>query len=177
MTQEFYFVRHGQTDHNASEGHSKIDHPYHIGLNQAGKIQAAQIEPIIAKLPIQAICASPLKRAQETMDIIASHLTAPHYDIYDLGECTASIWNEMVRNGMHTPLPPEGEARIFIEKVRNGINYVLSLPSPALIVAHGGVHWALCCLMGIQNHPWTIGNCSIVHFAINDQGKWIAKTL
>ena len=68
---EFYFVRHGQTDHNVMEGKDKGDHPADIPLNAVGRNQALLIEPTIALLPVQTICASPLKRVQETKERIA----------------------------------------------------------------------------------------------------------
>ena len=61
-----------------------------------------------------------------------------------------------------------------MDRVRKGIIQALSYPGTSLIVAHGGVHWAICCLMGIQNHEWAIYNREIVHFSTDD-GKWTAK--
>ena len=177
LQKEFYFIRHGQTDHNISDRNLKNDHPEDIPLNETGKSQARLIEPIITSLPIQTVCASPLKRVQETKEIITSNLQLEHHEINDLGECTAQIWKEMVRLGMYSTLPKEGDARQFMDRVRSGINQALSLQSPSLIVAHGGVHWALCCLMGIEGHEWAIGNCVPVHFSVGNNAKWTAKKL
>lgn len=177
LDKEFYFVRHGQTDHNVREGVEKGDHPADIPLNVVGKRQAVAIEPLIALLPIQTVCVSPMKRAQETKEIIAARLAAPHHAIDDLRECPSSTWKEMARLGMYSPFPPDGEARLFMERVRKGINQALSLPGPPLIVAHGGIHWALCCLMGVDNHEWAIHNCGVVHFSPSPQGKWGASRL
>lgn len=177
LKQEFYFVRHGQTDHNLLEGKEKGDHTSDIPLNQTGRDQAVAIEPIIARLPIKTICVSPMKRAQETKNIIVPRLQAPHHEIDDLGECNASIWKEMVRLGMYSPIPNAGEVNLFMQRIRKGLNQALSLPGPSLIVAHGGVHWAICCLMNIKAHAWRLENCEIVHFSIDDAGQWIAKKL
>ncbi len=177
LQKEFYFIRHGQTDHNISSGNLKKDHPGDIPLNETGKSQARLIEPLITSLPIQTVCSSPLKRVQETKKIITSNLQVDHHEINDLGECTAQIWKEMVRLGMYSTLPKKGVARQFMDRVRSGINQALSLPSPSLIVAHGGVHWALCCLMGIEGHEWAIDNCIPVHFSIGNHAKWTAKKL
>jgi uncharacterized phosphatase len=174
---EFYFVRHGQTDLNLGDGKNKQDHPKETPLNKTGREQAFMIEPIVALLPIQTICASPMQRAQETKEIIAARLQAPHHQIQDLGECTGQVWNSMSNLGMYSLIPIEGEVRLFMERVRAGLNHALSLPGPALIVAHGGVHWAICCLMDIKNHEWAIHNCGVVHFSVNDQEKWTALKL
>ena len=177
LQKEFYFVRHGQTDHNVLEGKHKGDHPSDISLNETGRNQAKLIQPTISDLPIKTVCSSPLKRAQETKEIITSNLQVNHHEISDLGECSAQIWKEMAQLGMYSPLPTGGAVRQFIDQVRNGVNQVLSLPSPSLIVAHGGVHWAICCLIGVNEHEWAINNCIPVHFSVGANGKWIAKKL
>ena len=174
---DFYFVRHGQTDHNISDGNLKGDHPTDISLNQKGKLQAAAIEPIVALLPVKTVCVSGMKRAQETKNIIASRLQAPHYEVGDLGECSAGIWKEMIRLGMYSALPIDGGASLFMERVQRGLCQALSFPGPCLIVAHGGVHWAACCLMNVQNHEWSLENCGVVHFSLDANQKWIAKKL
>lgn len=177
LQKEFYFIRHGQTDHNILEGQKQGDHPGDIPLNATGRNQAKLIEPIISSLPIQTVCSSPLKRAQETKLLITLNLQVSHHEINDLEECSVQIWKEMSRLGMYSSLPKEGTVRQFTDRVRNGINQALSLPGPSLIVAHGGVHWAICGLLGIEEHEWAIGNCIPVHFLIVDNGKWIAKKL
>ena len=174
---EFYFVRHGQTDHNILEGKDKGDHPSDIPLNQKGKQQAVAIEPIVALLPVKTVCVSGMKRAQETKNIIANRLQVPHYEVGALGECSAGIWKEMIRLGMYSPVPTDGQAFLFMEQVRRGLCEALSFSGPCLIVAHGGVHWAACCLMGIQNHEWSLENCGVVHFSMDANQKWIARKL
>lgn len=175
--QEFFFVRHGQTNHNLLKGSNKGDHTHEIPLNETGRNQAKQIEPIIATLPIKTICSSPMIRVQETKEIITPRLFAPHKEIDHLGECTAQVWAEMAKQGMYAPMPNEGIVHSFMTRVREGINQALTHPGPVLIVAHGGVHWATCCLMGIKDHAWAIDNCAIVHFSIRDDGAWTAKKL
>lgn len=177
LKREFYFVRHGQTDYNILEGKDKGDHPGDIPLNKTGRDQAAKIEPIVARLPIQTICVSPMKRAQETKNIITPRLQVPHHEIDDLGECSSKIWKEMARLGIYSSMPDSGDVHLFMKRVRNGLESALSLPGPSLIVAHGGVHWAACCLMSIATHEWALENCGIVHFFINAAGNWVAKKL
>lgn len=174
---EFYFVRHGQTDHNVSTGNLKEDHPTEISLNQIGKEQTVAIEPIVAVLPVKTVCASGMRRVQETKNIIAGRLQIPHYEIAGLGECSARVWNEMISLEMHSPIPTDGQAFLFMEQVRKGFCQALSFPGPCLIVAHGGVHWAACCLMNIQNHEWRLENCGVVHFSVGTNQEWTAKKL
>lgn len=177
LIQEFYFVRHGQTDHNLLEGKEKGDHTGGIPLNERGRSQAAAIEPIIASLPIQTICFSPMIRAKETKEIATPRLLAPHHEVEELGECTALTWRQMSQLGMYSVAEHEDPARQFIGRVHKGLEHALSLPGPALIVAHGGVHWAICWLLQIEDHSWSIENCGIAHFTLGPDAKWRAQKL
>ena len=177
LRKEFYFVRHGQTDHNLIEGTDKGDHTEEAPLNERGRDQARSIEPKIASLPIQTVVASPMKRAQETKELIVPRLRVPHYNVEHLGECTAKVWKGLRELKMDSPFPEEGETRLFLNRVVTGLNHVLSFPGPLLIVAHGGVHWAACFLMQIEEHDWALHNCGIVHFFVKEDDKWGAKRL
>ena len=173
LLRDFFFIRHGQTDHNAgkvSEEH--ID----ISLNAFGQSQARLIEPTIAKLPIQTICYSPLKRAVETKEIISRNFAVPHKEIADLSECSIPIWTQMTACKSNTPCHSKREIQFFIQRVKRGINFALKEHGPVLIVAHGGVYWAICHLLSIHGEG-TIDNCIPVHFSVRNNGKWSAKKM
>lgn len=176
-TKEFYFVRHGQTDHNLVEGEHKGDHLSHIPLNATGRAQAAAIEPLIASLPIQSICVSPMLRAKETKEISTQQLKAPHIEIEELGECTRLIWKRISQLKVRSAMPEEKEASDFIQQVKKGLHQALSHSSPTLIVSHGGVYWTTCWLLNIESHPWSIDNCGVVHFICSEDGTWKNKKL
>jgi probable phosphoglycerate mutase len=167
---EFYFIRHGQTDFNIMKNHDKIEHPPHVPLNATGRAQALAIEPVISLLPIKTICCSPYLRAQETKDLIAARLTVSMIDVEDLGECNAQIWRELAAE-RQSDLTDS-----FHKRVRNGLEAALAQEGPVLIVAHGGVHWAICSLLNVENHVKAIDNCIPVHFSIVE-GKWKARAL
>ncbi|HSW73287.1 MAG TPA: histidine phosphatase family protein [Chlamydiales bacterium] len=170
---EFYFVRHGQTDHNK---YNLTTDCGDIPLNDTGREQALFIQPIVSTLPVKVLCHSPLKRAKETKEIISSNLQVDHLEIPHLTECNGKVWLEMTRLGKDAHLKAKGDVAAFIEQVRKGINQALENPGPVLIVAHGGVHWAMCCLMEVE-HNWMIDNCLPVHFTIGKNGRWHAKKL
>lgn len=174
---EFYFVRHGQTDHNISKEMEKKDHPAEIPLNATGRSQAQSIEPIIASLPIQTICCSPFRRAQETKEIITPRLSAPHREVPDLGECSSAIWKTMYTLGPQAPHSEEEPLFTFMQRVKRGLNHALSLAGPVLIVAHGGVHFAMCSLMNIAQHEWLTDNCVPIRFFVDKEGHWKAQKL
>ncbi len=174
IKKEFYFVRHGQTDGNAAE--IKQDHG-DISLNATGREQARMIEPIIASLPVKTICYSPLKRAKETRELACASLTATHAEVINLSECNTQIWQEMTALGKHAKATSREPVYSFMQRVLKGINEALSCHGPVLIVAHGGIHWAACCLMEIDQHDWIIDNCIVTHFSIKEDGRWNARKL
>lgn len=174
IQKEFYFVRHGQTDGNAAA--VKQDHG-DIPLNATGREQARMIEPIVSSLPVKTICYSPLKRAKETREIACSNLTTTHAEVTNLSECNTQIWQEMIALGKHAKTNSKEPVYSFMQRILKGINEALSCHGPVLIVAHGGVHWAACCLMEIDQHDWIIDNCIVTHFSIKEDGRWNAKKL
>jgi probable phosphoglycerate mutase len=174
LKREFYFIRHGQTDYNLRD--VKEDHPSHIPLNENGRTQAEQIEPLIASLPVKTVCFSPLERAKQTKSIITPRLNAAHREIEDLTECNFHIWQTMTELGEGAHGRALDPVLSFMYRVAKGINLAILQPGPVLIVAHGGIHWAACCIMGVK-HEWAIDNCIPVHFTIDESGKWQAKKL
>lgn len=170
---EFYFVRHGQTDHNLT---GNLTDSSDIPLNEHGIKQAIAIEQLISSLPIKTVCHSPLKRAKETKNIVTSKLRVPEYEIADLAECSGTIWKEMTHGGKKAYLNAHDSVKIFMDQVKNGINTALLYDGPVLIVAHGGVHWALSCLIEAE-HAWSIDNCVPMHFYLEDGELWKVRKL
>lgn len=171
---EFYFVRHGQTEGNAAA--VKQDHG-DISLNATGRQQARMIGPIVASLPVQTICYSPLKRAKETRDIVCSGLNAPHAEVVKLSECNTQIWLEMTAMGKEAKNASHEPVYSFMQRVVQGINEALAYHGPVLIVAHGGIHWAICCFMEMDQHDWIVDHCIVTHFSVKEDGHWTARKL
>src|SRR4051812_46043092 len=116
-TKEFYFIRHGQTDHNAGIIAECLDLP----LNEYGRNQANAIEPLIAQLPVKTVCHSPLLRARETKNIIAAQLKVQEHEITDLAECSLEDWRAItvLKTGGH--LQASHSLQLFVTQVNNGI--------------------------------------------------------
>ncbi len=170
LEKEFYFIRHGQTDHHIGLGLENIDIP----LNVTGMQQARKIEPVIATLPIQTICFSPLIRAKQTKELIASSISAEQHELEDLKECCWNTWNDMTFQGQKSKIEFTEPVKEFMYRAIRGINQALSMPGPVLIVAHGGVHWAMCYFMN-ANCNWAIEHCMPFHYSLDSQGHWVAK--
>ena len=65
-----YFVRHGESVHNAAKRFNELQTP----LSERGIQQAGEIAERASKLPIDLVVASTLKRAQQTAGIVAKRL-------------------------------------------------------------------------------------------------------
>ena len=156
---DFYFVRHGQTDHNSG----KIEGEHlDIPLNKTGRRQAATIEPLIKTLPLRLACLSPLKRAKETTDILLRNLSLKRLEVAEFSECTVTIWNQMREGGL------SDLAIQFLQTVGIGLNRVFVEKGPSLIVAHGGIYFAICKTLGISGDG-IIDNCVPVWFHFNEK--------
>lgn len=74
-----YFIRHGQSEHNAVPVFQSLDSP----LSELGRKQAKSIAKRIAKLQFDTLITSPIVRAKETADFI-SKTTGKEYEFSDL---------------------------------------------------------------------------------------------
>lgn len=178
----FYFLRHGETDWNKS--HRSMGQT-DIPLNTTGLAQAKEAALILRKSNIQSIASSPLSRALTTAEIIAETIRKPITIFDGLKECKWGTreghikgkypWLEEWKKGAFI----EGAETYaeFVQRVFSAFQKILKLPTPVLIVAHGGVYWAIQEVLSLQkedirncipifhrppehpNHPWFV--CSL----------------
>lgn len=147
----FWFLRHGQTDWNGSgRWQGQTDVP----LNALGETQARAAGPLLRGAGIEVICSSPLGRARRTADLVAATLGVPVFDIPGLLEMdvgpyegrTEGYWLESWRADEAVPGIEPFPA--FRRRIAAAINHALGHPGEVLVVAHGGVFWALERLCG-----------------------------
>ncbi|GAB5456779.1 MAG: hypothetical protein Hens2KO_30080 [Henriciella sp.] len=144
---DFYFVRHGQTDWNLEH---RAQGQTDIPLNEEGRRQARLAANVASRLDIATICCSPLSRALETAQIIQSETAAQIEVIDELMECSwgdregerKGVWYEAWKRGLEIPPGAEPYDQ-FIDRALSAINQALTHPGPVLIVAHGGIYWAV----------------------------------
>lgn len=75
----FFFIRHGQTDHNVKkilQGHLNTD------LNSEGHQQAVKLAAALRSFPFERIYSSDLKRCQDTANTLANGLDSPQKIIF-----------------------------------------------------------------------------------------------
>ena len=166
MKKEFYFIRHGQTDHH--------DNDDYISLNNLGLEQAARAKNLIDTLEISSVYHSPLTRAIQTKDILFNEIELQRMkviEVADLAECTTEIWHSLTNNNICCD-----KTHNFISKAVSAMHLALSQPASSLVVAHGGIHYAFCQHHNIKNHQWLIDNCTLVHFK-RDEQSWTANII
>ncbi|WP_282610286.1 histidine phosphatase family protein [Pelagibius sp. Alg239-R121] len=144
---EFYFLRHGETDWNLQGLAQGLKD---VPLNENGRTQAYAARAATASISIGTICSSPLSRALETAKIIQEAAACPIEVIDDLKECSwgdfegqgKGDWFDSWKRGslQATGVEPYD---FFLKRALRGINRALAYPGPVLIVAHGGVYWAV----------------------------------
>jgi broad specificity phosphatase PhoE len=162
----FHFVRHGETDWNRQ---GRLQGWRDIPLNATGEFQAEALRPSIGPMGFCSIAVSPLLRARRTAEILNRDLQLQTHVFDDLREMNIGPLEGEVAGGW-LPAWRKGEDRegvesfaAFTRRIRRGMEAALALPGPVLVVAHGGVVWALEHLLGLPV-GMDIANTTLVCF-------------
>lgn len=153
----FYFVRHGQTDWNLKnliQGHTDIP------LNAIGIEQAKSVAPLLVNQGITQIISSPLVRAYKTAEIINEVLQVPlqvHEGLKErfLGKLEGTVKTEAALTNVkinYTQSAEDSEhVDDFKKRIAETLHEILHADHVTLIVAHGGVYWALVNMYGFED--------------------------
>ncbi|MDZ7616510.1 MAG: histidine phosphatase family protein [Patescibacteria group bacterium] len=173
-----YFIRHGESAHNAEgriQGHSDVP------LSELGRRQSAAVAAALADMPIDALYASPLRRALETAQPIADRIGLPIVTDPRLKEINAGVFQNRRRSELPELHPeeyqcwlsgdpdftiPQGESRRALMARGNDALHAIrdAGPAHAVVVSHGGLISAvLKVLLDIpaHRHPFRLENGSI----------------
>lgn len=171
LEKSFYFIRHGQTDWNAQHRAMGITD---IALNLNGETQSQQAIRQFQNLKIKTICYSPLKRAAQTAHIINEYLNCDMTPIeelkeFNLGNFAGQTIGNWFDEWIDGRLLPGGESfNDFVVRAINGVNKSLQKEGPVLIVAHGGIYWAIQRAIEQLELP-DLDNCRLAHFKAPDK--------
>jgi len=176
--QAFWFLRHGQTDWNRT---GRCQGRRDVPLSMQGEAEAHAAAPHLRGLGINVIFSSPLKRARHTADIVGHALRVPVEDMPGLEEMDVGpyegiadySWIAQWRDDKPVEgIEPFPEVR---KRVAAAANHALNAGSHVLIVAHGGVFWAL---QHMCRSPYTpLGNCRPAHLAPIGETAWRIEML
>lgn len=170
----FWFLRHGETEWNrAGRWQGSTDIP----LSARGEEQARSAIPYLEPLAIEAIRASPLRRARRTADIVAEVLALPVVEVPGLEEF--SIGPHEGGSGNHwldawradEAVPGVESFPAFRRRVADAVNTALGQAGSVLIVAHGGVFWALERLCGRPSFS-NLGHCQPARLTPEGATRW-----
>jgi broad specificity phosphatase PhoE len=101
---EILLARHGETDWNRDnrfQGHA--DPP----LNELGRAQAAELAATLAREPIAAVYSSPLRRALETAETVATRHELVPLTLDALREVDVGSWQGLTRAEVETRFPEQ----------------------------------------------------------------------
>ena len=191
----FYFIRHGQTDYNLE---NKVMGQIDIPLNEVGLEQAKVLAEKISHLEISHIVSSPLTRAMQTAEIIATNINKPITVIDELKQNALGILeglskaelingnsvNNLIEEHLKNVSNIEGAEHWadFVSRISVGLNFALEI-SPdkrhILIVAHKPTYWALLQILNAQAVDIETKNCGGYSFTppIPGSNQWIVNAL
>jgi broad specificity phosphatase PhoE len=171
MQPTIYYIRHGETDWNAT---GRLQGGQDTPLNELGRTQAAHAGRILIDLFARhgrsasdlAFVASPLQRARHTMDLVRAELKLPaggyalddrlreigygHWEGSTLAQAQVSHPELYASRELDkwSALPPGGETYASVQiRMRDWYD---SLKAETVAVAHGGTARALMVALGIE---------------------------
>jgi broad specificity phosphatase PhoE len=181
------FIRHGQSEGNAAgiiQGHSDF------ALTDLGCIQANATAEKLAREKIDRIATSPLLRAVQTAETVASALALPVESDpalreYDMGEASGLTGPELRQRfphvleaysrGERATFPGEEGRDKFAVRIGAFLERVRESDETVVAVAHGGVISAVCYeILGIDTRRrgmFQVANCSITEFVTDRSGR------
>jgi len=193
MKTRLIIVRHGETDSN-KEG--RLDGQHETMLTTEGIKQANALSEKLSEEKIDVIVASPLKRAQDTANIIKRYhkidiVTVPEFKEIDCGICTVmkrddviAKYPELYKGWMELTDPPfpKGESLRDVEKrVMPKLKEILekNAGKTILLVGHGSLN---ICIIGYYlkiQHGLRFkieqGNCCINELTIRENDFSVKK--
>lgn len=182
-------IRHGQSEGNAAgiiQGHSEFP------LTELGRIQAKATAERLAREKVNRIATSPLLRAVQTAESVASALALPieHEPAlreYDMGQASGLTGAELrerfphvldaYSRGERATFPGEEGRNVFAVRIGAFLERVRESDETVVAVAHGGVISAVCYeILGIDTRRrgmFQVANCSITEFVKDRSGRFM----
>jgi broad specificity phosphatase PhoE len=170
----FYFLRHGETEANAS---GIISGSLDVELTALGSEQAQAAARALAGEPITAIYSSPLRRARETAEPIAQALRLPVRLVPELIERSRGELEGKPRDTRVEGTAPQGSESFedFTPRVLRGLSQVDS--RVPLVVAHLGVFRVLCHTLEIVHTEGPVANALPLRFVPLASEGWKLEAL
>ncbi|MGI9492255.1 MAG: histidine phosphatase family protein [Geminicoccaceae bacterium] len=171
----FYFLRHGQTEHNkrrVCQGNTDIP------LNETGLAQADAAAGVLAKAQPVAVRASDLMRVRQTAAPVAKQLGLKIETDARLRERSFGIYENQSINGQLWSFdhPSIETLEDFVDRSWQGFDWALQ-QDDVLVVTHGGLRRVLTGLLRIEMADWTAHNALPMRFTRMADDSWKAEAL
>lgn len=183
VRETFYYVRHGETDYNKQD---RMQGLLDIPLNETGLAQAHAAKHLFDGIEIGSVVCSPLIRARRTAEIICEVVKKPITILNELHECDLGVRDGDLKEQWYhdwkaSRIEIEGAETYeqLVARSLGAINRAIAKnPGPVLIVAHGGVYWAIKRHAGLPE-DFRLANClPLRHEPPNEEGgKWTVTDL
>ncbi len=170
----FYFLRHGQTEHNRRricQGHTDVP------LNETGIDQARWAAGILAEQHPISLTASDLRRVRQTAMPLAERLSLEITIDRNLRERSFGIFEDHPIEGQLWAFdhPSVETIETFVDRSLEGFASALTADD-TLIVTHGGLRRVLAGALAIDMPDWTAHNALPLRFTRETSG-WRAEAL
>ncbi len=170
--EQFYFIRHGETDGNAQRIFQRADQP----LNARGLAQAEAASAALASAGLERIVASTMDRAWVTAEVIAR----PHGLKPIPEEGLRERWfGDLVGTPSHDhdwrDDPPNGETlQQFVTRTQGGITRGLTEAGQTrtALVGHGGILYVLAPSLGLEITTDLLANATPLKFERVGGSSW-----
>ena len=172
--ERFYFLRHGQTDHNRRRiCQGQTDVP----LNDTGLAQAEAAASVIAARRPAAIRASDLMRVRQTAAPVAERLGLDIAVDRRLRERAFGVFeNQRINGQLWSFVHPSMETiEQFVDRSLEGLAAALTRDD-VLVVTHGGLRRVLAGALGLDLAEWTAHNALPLQVTRQGEG-WRAMAL
>jgi probable phosphoglycerate mutase len=174
LCDRFYFLRHGQTEHNRQricQGHTDVP------LNATGVAQAEAAAAVIAETRPAAIAASDLMRVRQTAKPIAERLGLEITINADLRERAFGIFEDRRIEGQLWSFdhPSVESIEAFVDRSLSGFEAALT-SDDTLVVSHGGLRRVLAGALDLDMPYWSWHNALPLRFT-NGPSGWKAEAL
>ena len=165
----FYFLRHGQTEGNATR---IIQFPT-IELNETGRSQAEAAARKLKSVHFREIFCSDYRRAHHTGEILAAATGKKLTTMTELRERFFGDWMGTSSANLDWAAHPPGGETLgeFIARTRRGVEQILSVPGdPPMIVAHGGTLRVIVAMLGAKVEEAARNNATPLEFRRDTDG-------
>lgn len=170
----FYFLRHGQTDHNRQricQGHTDIH------LNATGLEQAEVAAVVLERVRPSAITASDLMRVRQTASPVERRLGLEANVDTNLRERSFGVFeNQPIEGSLWSFDHPSVESiEAFVDRSLMGFEAALTTED-TLVVTHGGLRRVLAGALGLDLPYWSGHNALPLRFTKEGSG-WRVEAL